>query len=105
MQLELVAMLCMTLLLTAGVVAFSVVLWKAAQMAGDKEPAIFNRLFGGGNAVRLLTVALVIACATYLGLTGQLDQGVISLFAGIAGFVLGGLRTETAASAGQTAVR
>lgn len=101
-SLQIVAMLCVTLLLAASVIAFSVVLWKAAHMAGANEPAIFSRLFGGGNAVRLLTVALVVACATFLGLAEHLDQGVVSLFAGIAGFVLGGLRTDLGSNGQQS---
>jgi hypothetical protein len=100
MQLEIAAMLCLTFLLFSGLMAFAAVLWKATQMAGASEPAVFRRLFGRENIVRLLTVSLVIACATYLGLTKLLDQAIISLFAGIAGFVLGGLRAEAKTDSG-----
>ena len=102
MQLELVAMLCLTAILIVALLSLFAVLREATRQAGDKEPAILNRLFGQQNGLRLLTVGLVIACATYLTLAGLLNEAIISLFAAVAGFVLGGQRAEPAEARGRS---
>lgn len=96
MDLELarLAIICLTIVIGVGILAVAGVVWKIVHMAGDKEPAAFTTLAGRGNAVRMLTVLLVVCAATYLGLATKLDQSIISLFAGIAGFVLGGMATH-----------
>ena len=48
----------------------------------------------GGNILRLGTVVAVIAAATLLALTGTLTEGAVALLSGVAGVVLGGLRTQ-----------
>ena len=93
-ELARMAIICLTTVLGIGIVAVALVVWKIVHMAGTKEPAAFTVLAGRGNAVRMLTVLLVVCAATYLGLATKLDQAIISLFAGIAGFVLGGMATS-----------
>ena len=76
------ALICLTIVIALGIGAASVVMWKIVHMAGNAEPAAFTALAGQGNAVRLLTVLLVICAATYLSLTSALDNSVSSPFSG-----------------------
>ena len=98
MDKELIALICMATVIIIGIIATAVVLWKATAAAGNLEPAIVSRLIGDGNALRLLTVLLVISAATFLGLSHKLDESLATLLAGIAGFVLGGMRRSENAS-------
>ena len=52
-------------------------------------------VFGAGSALQLLTVLAVILSATVLALAGQLQEGTIALLSGIAGYVLGSIRSHS----------
>lgn len=61
-----------------------------------KDPArtveALKTFYDNGNGLRIITVLTVLATAGVLGFGGKLDQGVVSLLSGVAGFVLGGLK-------------
>jgi len=78
-----------------GAVAF----WRAA--GGSDAAWAFTRLLERGEAVKMLTIILIVLSVTMLALLGKLEsQGVIGILSGIGGYVLGGLQRSPQASPG-----
>ena len=95
MDIKIVAIFCLTALLITCFFLFSRVLNRSIDSAGSAfEAALVKRIFENGAAVRLLTVTLVVICATYLELGATLTDGAAALLAGVAGYVLGGIGKE-----------
>ena len=81
-------------------VGFSVVGAIAVWHAGKQGGGAFFRMFERLQVLQLLTVMLVIAATTLLGLFGILDSnGITGILSGVAGYVLGGLNRQAAAVA------
>jgi len=51
-------------------------------------------VFRQSRFLELTTVLVIIISGTYLAMSGNLSEGVVSLLSGIAGYVLGGLSTQ-----------
>ena len=51
-------------------------------------------IFQGTQFLKLATVLVIIISATYLAIADKLDQGIVVILSGVAGFVLGGLRDK-----------
>jgi hypothetical protein len=52
--------------------------------------------------LELTTVLVIIISGTYLAISGNLSEGVVSLLSGIAGYVLGGLASQGRPQEGTT---
>ncbi len=76
-------MVCLTL-------AWSVTFW----ILRNKDKQI-KALLLGGNALRLLTVILVVCATSILAVIGVLSEAVCAIFSGIVGYVLGSLTSKT----------
>jgi hypothetical protein len=75
-----------------GLVGFFLVSYISFRKDNRIASEYLTRVFVGGSALHLLTVLAVILSATVLSLAGKLEQGIVALLSGIAGYVLGGLR-------------
>ena len=76
-------------------VGFSTVGAIAVWREGKQGAGSFFRMFERLQVLQLLTVMLVIAAATLLGLFGILDSnGITGILSGVAGYVLGGLNRQ-----------
>ncbi len=87
---------CSVTLVLIMAVGFTIVgaisVWKAPL---DGSWAFF-RMFERLQVLQMITVMLVIASATILGLIGVMDSnGVTGILSGVAGYVLGGLNHQT----------
>ncbi len=58
-----------------------------------KQPEVLRSLFGEGIFLRMITVVFIITSASMLALADKLSSEVSTILAGIAGFVLGGLKS------------
>ena len=72
------------------VVAFTICWGIAWKTLNGKDDAL-RIVFGEGHLLRMMTVVLIIVAAAYLALVGKLSSEVATLFAGVAGYVLGGI--------------
>jgi len=80
-------------------VGFSTVGAIAVWREGKQGAGSFFRMFERLQVLQLLTVMLVIAAATLLGLFGILDSnGITGILSGVAGYVLGGLNRQVSAA-------
>jgi len=80
-------------------IGFSTVGAIAVWREGKQGAGSFFRMFERLQVLQLLTVMLVIAAATLLGLFGILDSnGITGILSGVAGYVLGGLNRQPAAA-------
>jgi hypothetical protein len=63
----------------------------------DKNPAFtFSQLFERAKALQMITVILIVVAVVFLALFRIIDSnGAVGILGGIAGYVLGGLNTES----------
>ncbi|MGH7177495.1 MAG: hypothetical protein ACREJC_08965 [Tepidisphaeraceae bacterium] len=71
----------------AGVLALATMFKKDPTKAVEALKAFYD----GGNALRIITVAAILATVGMLAYADKLTDSIVSLLSGIAGFVLGGL--------------
>ena len=57
-----------------------------------------SKLVSNINFLRIVTVALTVLAVAILSLLGKTDNGVLAIFSGIAGYVLGGLNKNDEAT-------
>ena len=96
MSLESLVLAGGTLIFALFIVCGTIILRSAIVAAGPNEPAIFGRLGGGGNAVRIVVLFAVIVTAFFLAVPRHLDQSTAALLSAVAGFALGGLEKPKA---------
>jgi hypothetical protein len=91
MDRENIILLCVTVIFGLCLIVPGIILVKAINAAGSREPAIFGRLGGGGNVVRILAIFMVIVAAFYLAVLNLLEQTLLAFLSAVAGFAFGGL--------------
>lgn len=91
MTLDQLVLICGTLVFALLVISAAVILRQAIVAAGDKEPAIFGRLGGGGNAVRIVILFAIVVVTFFLAVSNHLEASTGALLSAVAGFALGGL--------------
>jgi len=93
--LVLYTIIAISVVLSVTIIGLSVVSYVSFHKDNKVASEYLTRVFEGGSALRLMTVLAVILSATVLSLAGQLKEGTIALLSGVAGYVLGGIGTET----------
>jgi hypothetical protein len=61
------------------------------ESAPKDAPVETNKFLKSQSSLRLLTVLAVVSAVSILSLFGPLGEGVIAIFSGITGYVLGGI--------------
>jgi hypothetical protein len=68
--------------------------WVVLLLVLRNSPEVIKSLFTESYFLRLLTVGFIVIATTLLGLVGKLTPELSTIFAGIAGFVLGGVEKK-----------
>jgi len=69
----------------------------AAFLRSPNSASSFSKMFERLQILKMATVLLVVIATAYLGLFGIIEStGVVGIFSGVAGYVLGGLERKTA---------
>ena len=75
------------------------VAWIVLFLTLRKQPEVLLALFNGGQILRLMTVMFIVTAITVLAMGGLFTQDLATIFAGIAGYVLGGVQRNKGARA------
>ena len=89
------AIVAIAVVLSIGLIGLFTVSYVSFSRDSKVASEYLTRVFGAGTALYLLTVLAVILSATVLALAGQLQDGAIALLSGIAGYVLGAIRSSS----------
>lgn len=69
----------------------------AAFLRSPNSASSFSKMFERLQILKMATVLLVVIATAYLGLFGIIEStGVVGIFSGVAGYVLGGLEKKPA---------
>jgi len=69
----------------------------AAFLRSPNSASSFSKMFERLQILKMATVLLVVIATAYLGLFGIIEStGVVGIFSGVAGYVLGGLEKKAA---------
>ena len=68
--------------------------WVSLFVSVRKQPEVLSKLFTQGYFLRMITVALIVVCVGVLVVVDKLNSEASTILAGIAGFVLGGMRNS-----------
>jgi hypothetical protein len=94
-----IGLICVTILFALMIVGGTIVSIIAIKAAGDREPAIFGRIGGDGNAARILILFTIVIAVIYLAILNLLDQNTSPILLAIGGGMVGGLeKTKLSAS-------
>ena len=67
----------------------------AAFLRSPNSASSFSKMFERLQILKMATVLLVVIATAYLGLFGIIEStGVVGIFSGVAGYVLGGLEKK-----------
>jgi hypothetical protein len=90
-------------LIALGIICFLLLGFRAFKRDQQGTAKSFGLMFQRGNFLHLVTVLLVVACTTFLGLAEVIkDSGIISVLSGVAGYVLGGMKASKGAELSST---
>lgn len=95
-QIVIGGLICVTLIFLAIISCGTLILKEAIKAAGDKEPAIFGRIGGDGNAMRILILFIAFITFFYLAVLKDMNPAQLSFLSAVAGFTLGGLKNPKA---------
>lgn len=84
----------LTLITCLGIIGATVVSVTAFIKDADSTGKTYRTILQGGNALRILTVFVVILSVVSLALIDKLNQGVIAILSAVVGYVLGGWQTQ-----------
>ncbi len=84
-----------------GIIGGTVVFTRGFTANATETAAFLREILRGGNALRLLTVVLVVYAIMVLAALNRLPDNVVTLLSSIGAFSLGGLRRGSTNSAGQ----
>jgi hypothetical protein len=94
------AIIAIAVVISIGLIGLFAVSYVSFSRDSEVASRYLTRVFGTGSALHLLTVLAVILSATVLSLAGQLQDGAVALLSGIAGYVLGALRSPSETTTG-----
>ncbi len=89
----------LTLLIACiAVLGFTATIWILSHYLSKQKEAILALIKKDYLLLRMFTVLFIIWAATSLALIGALNEAISALFSGIAGFVLGGIKSDVSRS-------
>jgi Ca2+/Na+ antiporter len=92
MDMKLIIIFCVTGIVVLVTLIFGVMGCIAFARTEKGSAKSFGLMFQRGNFLRIATVIMIVLSVLFLSLMDILkENGIISLFSGIAGYVLGGL--------------
>ncbi|GJM17490.1 MAG: hypothetical protein DHS20C13_28170 [Thermodesulfobacteriota bacterium] len=81
------------LILSLGTAAGLAISWLGLIFFVSKQEGALESLFKNGNLLRMLTVVFIISAAALLAVVNKLSAEVAAILSGIAGFVLGTMKS------------
>lgn len=82
----------LTVIYVAIIVGVVLVLWRVIGSVKPEYGGTLREIFRTIHFLELTTVLAIVVSATYLGLADKLNNGLIALLTGVAGYVLGSLK-------------
>lgn len=86
LQLALYAVILISVVSVCFTIVGSIAFWRTSKGAA----ATFSKLFERSDALRMVTVIMIVALTALLAILDRLPPGAVAILSGIAGFVLGG---------------